>query len=182
MGYKYDIALSFATEEQELVDKVYHYLKREGLKVFFAPALECQVVLSGENQREAFYGVFGIDSDFVALFVSKNYVNKELPMEEASIAFAKHSENNTVIAVYLDGTKLPKNLLDSKKTNYFSSDSAAVIAMHLAKKVKQKKENEWKKEKTGDGENNKIQNVMNIKGNYAEQQNFIYKMKGNIIL
>ena len=34
MGYKYDIALSFATEEQQLVDKVYHYLKREGMTVF----------------------------------------------------------------------------------------------------------------------------------------------------
>lgn len=182
MGYKYDIALSFATEEQQLVDKVYHYLKREGMKVFFAPASECQVDLSAENQREVFYGIFGIESEFVALFVSENYIKREVPLEEASIAFAKHSTNHTVIPIYIDGTKLPEKLFDPKQTNYFVSDSAAVIAMHLAEKIKQKKNKEYEKRKCNRGKLEDAHNVMNITGNQAEKQNFIYKMKGNITL
>lgn len=54
MKYDYKIALSYATENEEIASKVYHYLKAEGISVFFAPAPECQIVLSGKNQREVF--------------------------------------------------------------------------------------------------------------------------------
>ena len=93
MEASYNIALSYETDNIKLVEKVYHYLKAEGITVFFAPAEECQQILSGKNQREIFYEVFGLKAEFVALFVSKSYVSKEVPMEEASIAIAKHSCN-----------------------------------------------------------------------------------------
>lgn len=180
MEYTYDIALSFATEDQKLVEKVYHYLKQEGVSVFFAPAPECQDVLSGENQREIFWSIFGIKSKFVALFVSKDYVVKEVPMEEAAIAFAKRGKDNAVIPVYLDETKLPNDLLNPKQVNYFSSNSAAIIATHLAGKVKNQKEKEHKEKKKEASKYDKVQNVMNITGNSANKQVFIQKMKGKI--
>lgn len=180
MEYTYDIALSFATENQGIVEKVYHYLKQEGVSVFFAPAPECQVILSGENQREIFFSIFGLKSKFVALFVSKDYVIKEVPMEEASIAFAKHGKDNTVIPVYLDGTKLPNDLLDPIQVNYFSSNSAAVIATHLAEKVKNQKKKERKEKKRKASKYDKAQNIMNITGNSANKQIFIQEMKGKI--
>lgn len=57
MKYQYDIALSFATENQDLVEKVYHYLRAEAITVFFAPSPECHRILNGRNQREAFYEI-----------------------------------------------------------------------------------------------------------------------------
>ena len=174
MGYKYDIALSFATENQELVEKVYHYLKQEGLSVFFAPVQECQSVVSGEHHSDIFYNIFGKQSRYVALFVSKDYIIKEVPMEEASIAFAKHGNNGTVVPVYLDGTNLPEALFNRKRTSYFSSNNAAMIAAHLADKIIPVKEKE-KKEK-----NSKSHNTMNISGNIGKKQIFIQEMKGNI--
>lgn len=42
MNHQFDIALSFATENQPLADTVYHYLKAKGLRVFFAPSPEGQ--------------------------------------------------------------------------------------------------------------------------------------------
>ena len=33
--YKYDIALSYSSEETELVEKIYYYLKAENISVFF---------------------------------------------------------------------------------------------------------------------------------------------------
>lgn len=54
MDYKYDIALSFATEDQKLVEKVYHYLRAENLNVFFAPSQEGQKVLSGKKSAGSF--------------------------------------------------------------------------------------------------------------------------------
>lgn len=71
MEKQFEIALSYATEDQNLVEKVYHYLKAEQVNVFFAPSKEGQVFLSGKNQREAFYSIFGKNARYVALFVSK---------------------------------------------------------------------------------------------------------------
>ena len=136
MNNQYQIALSFATEDQKLVDAVYHYLRVEGINVFFAPSREAQVILGGRNQREVFYDIFGLNAEYVALFVSKNYIAREVPMEEARIAFAKHGDDGSVIPIYIDGTPLPESMLDPKNTNYFRSDNPAEIATHLAARVR----------------------------------------------
>lgn len=177
MKYQYDFALSYASEEEKLVKTVYHYLKAEGFKVFFAPEVEGQNVLSGRNQREVFYEIFGLKAEYVALFVSKHYVCKEVPMEEAGIALAKHSENQTVIPIYLDGTILPEALFDPKQINYFKSNKAAEIANHLASK-KKNSSNETLKVPP----NYKQRGTMNIKNNNASKQIFIQENHGSITL
>lgn len=180
MKFKYDIALSFATENQEFVNKVYHYLRQEGMNVFFAPAPECQIILSGQNQREIFFNIFGNQSRYVALFVSKDYVIKDVPMEEAGIAFAKHSLNGTVVPIYLDGTKLPESLLDPKQINYFVSNSAPTIAVHLAEKIKVAKESDQGEKLNKRKVDRRGGNVFNVIGNVGKNQIFIQEMKGNI--
>ncbi|MBD5554506.1 MAG: toll/interleukin-1 receptor domain-containing protein [Roseburia sp.] len=177
MNEKYKIALSFATEDQDIVEKVYHYLKAENIHVFFAPSPEAQIFLSGKNQREAFYHIFGQNAEYVALFVSKYYVAKEVPMEEAKIALAKHVNDSSVIPIYMDNTSLPADMFNPKSTNYFASNDPAAIAGHLAAKVEasncmQKLEGIIEAEK----------NVMNIKGNRAEKQVFIQTVNGSIEL
>ncbi len=175
MDYKYDIALSFATENENLVEKVYHYLKAKQIKVFFSPSPEGQIFLSGKNQREVFYDIFGNISKYVALFVSEYYVVKDIPMEEASIAFAEHMDNNSVIPIYLDGTALPPDLFDPKSTNYFKSNNPAQIAKHLFEKIKLSNNfgqyiDNYEKEV----------NMMNIQNNKGYNQIFMNKMNGNI--
>lgn len=178
MKYSYDIALSFATENQVLVEKVYHYLKAEELKVFFAPSSECQKILSGRNQREVFYEIFGRKARYVALFVSEFYIRREVPMEEASVAFAKHAEGGSVIPVYLDGATLPTALFNPKSQNYFKSNNAAEIAVHLAEKVKLNKiENE-----KNPGKFVEQKGSMTISGNKAKKQVFINELRGTIEL
>lgn len=176
MNYQFKIALSFATEDQDLVQKVYHYLKAETINAFFAPSTEAQIILSGKNQREIFYNVFGLQSEYVALFVSKYYVVKEVPMEEAGIAFAKHTQEGSVIPIYLDGTPLPPELFDSKNTNYFKSNNPAVIANHLASKIKS--QGTWRSA----SDLSASAGSMNIDGNTAEKQLFIQTLNGRIEL
>lgn len=177
MKYQYEIALSFATEEQDLVEKVYHYLKAENINVFFAPSPEGQILLSGKNQREIFYNIFGMNAKYVALFVSNHYIGREIPMEEASIAFAKHGKDGKVIPIYLDGTSLPASMFNPKDTNYFKSNNPAVIASHLAAKIKSARDISKSESKVaGSG------NVMNINGNVAEKQIFMQTSKGSINL
>lgn len=167
----FDVAISFAMENEELADTVYHYLKAEGLSVFYAPALECQSILSGENQREIFYRVFGLESRYVILLVSKFYVTKQVPMEEARIAFSKHKGDASVIPIYLDGTELPIEMIDPKKQNYFSSDNAVEIASHIALKVSKLKKVDKIK---GD-----LDGIMKNEKNKAETQIFIQNYNGD---
>lgn len=176
MGKSFDVAISFAMENKELAETVYHYLKAEGLSVFYAPAPECQSILSGENQREVFYRIFGLESKYAVLLVSKSYVEKQVPMEEARIAFSKHGEDASVIPIYLDGTELPEKLLDAKKQNYFSSDNAVEIASHVASKVNKFKKQERKKDDSGSGnimknENNRSGIGIFIQNYNGEQEN-----------
>ena len=177
MKHSYKIALSYATENEDIVKKVYHYLKADGIAVFFAPAPECQIALSGKNQREIFYEIFGLKAEYVALFISQNYIMKKVPMEEASIAIAKHRENGRVIPIYMDDSVLPEELFNPMETNYFKSNNAAEIANHLAVKVRA----------TDYLESNvnsvlKTRNTINITNNRAENQIFVGRFEGNINL
>ncbi|WP_369298885.1 TIR domain-containing protein [uncultured Neglectibacter sp.] len=167
MEYCYDIALSFATENKDLAEKVYHYVRGQDIRVFFAPSPEAQTVLSGRNQREVFYRIFGVEAEYVALFVSKEYVTKEVPMEEANIAFSTHKSDGKVIPVYLDGTPLPEEMFDPRSTNYFSSSNPAEIASHLANRIK------MDRQVTREGGNPAaLGNGMNIHDNTAGTQVF----------
>lgn len=174
-GYIYNIALSYAKENEKLVETVYHYLKSEGLSVFFAPSKEGQMALSGMNQREVFYSVFGLQSEYVALFVSEHYIRKVVPMEEARISFAKH-ENGFVIPIYLDDSKLDKEMLDPEQVNYFKSANAAEIASHIAGKIKHTKAIQKGKQIAHEN------SVMNVSGNMANTQVFIQNAEGTINL
>lgn len=172
MGYQYDIALSFATENEELVNKVYHYLKAENINVFFAPSKEGQVYLSGKNQREAFYNMFGLSAEYVALFVSADYVAKTVPMEEANIALFKHGNDGKVIPIYLDGTQLPEDMFDPDNTNYFKSNNPVIIASHLAEKIHAAKRVNRTRTESQNGHT-----VMNVHGNTAGNQIIIQNWK-----
>lgn len=172
MSYTYDIALSYASPDVALVERVYRYLKAEGMKVFFAPSQEGQTALSGLDQQEAFYRVFGLESRYAALFVSKDYIKKRAPMEEAEISFVKHGQDGSVIPIYLDGTPLPKEMLDPEITSYFESDNAAEIANHLVAKVK------GSEVKTTQAETSSPSGgSMNIIGNKGVYQGFVQNLK-----
>lgn len=133
MEHTFDVALSFATEDQKLVERVYDYLRAEGLRVFFAPSQEGQAVLSGKNQRQIFYQIFGWEARYAALFVSKHYLRREIPMEEARIALSKREGDGTAIPIYLeDDAVLPLQIFDPSKINYFRSSYPEAIATHLA--------------------------------------------------
>lgn len=106
------------------------------------------------------------------MLVSKYYVEKQVPMEEARIAFSKHGGDASVIPIYLDKTELPEELLDAKKQNYFSSDNAAEIASHVASKVNKLKKQEEKKDVFGFG------SIMKNERNRAETQIFIQNYNG----
>lgn len=191
MKCQFDIALSFATENQPLVEDVYHYLKAKGFRVFFAPSLEGQAFISGKNQRQVFYQIFGWEAGYAALFVTKDYICKQVPMEEARIALIEREGTDTAIPIYVDGTPLPKDMLDPKQTNYFSSNNAIAIASHLAARCRRPEPSPPEApvpQERGGGhtppETPESQEFggMHISGNTAEKQVFIQTFRGKLEL
>ena len=63
-------------------------------------------------------------------------------MEEAKIAFSKHSGDGKVIPIYLDGTPLPRTLFDPNSTNYYCSSNEAEIASLLANRIRLDRQSE----------------------------------------
>lgn len=176
MSHQFDIALSFATENQTLVEKVYHYLRAEGFRVFFAPSPEGQAFISGKNQREVFYQIFGREAAYAALFVTKDYIRRPVPLEEASIALTKRAGTDTAIPIYVDGTPLPADLLDPKQTNYFPSGDPVAITAHLAARCGPPEPPALASSASQDF------GGMHICGNQAEKQVFIDKLEGTLNL
>ena len=104
--YRYDVALSYAGEDEKIVSAVYRYLAAEKLNVFFAPSRE--VELWGKGER-AFQEVFGPQSQLVVTFISEHYATKEWPRLEfrAATKEARTRANDFLLPVRLDSTKMP---------------------------------------------------------------------------
>lgn len=184
MEHSFDVALSFATEDQKLVEQVYDYLRAEGLRVFFAPSLEGQAVLSGKNQRQIFYQIFGWEARYAALFVSKNYLRREVPMEEARIALFKREGSGTAIPIYLeDDAVLPLKIFDPSRTNYFRSPYPEAIATHLAARCRGKTEPKTVPNRADQGmSGSQSSGGMYAVGNVGQKQIFIQDHQGDINL
>ena len=127
--FSYDIALSYAGEDEAIVSSVYRYLRGSGASVFFAP--ECQAELVGEHQEEIFYQIFSQGARYAVLFVSRHYVAKPTPMKEAKICMANR-QGSHLIPVYVDGTVLPGL---NASINYFRSDEPEKIAAMIIEKA-----------------------------------------------
>lgn len=113
----------------------------------------------------------------MALLVSKNYVIKPVPIEEARIAIAKHSGNGSVIPIYMDDAVLPQDMFNPMENNYFKSNNPAEIANHLATKLRRLGKINQEMKKAAE-----IKNIMSIENNRAEKQVFIRNFEGNINL
>ena len=70
--HKYDLALSYASEQKDYVSSVYKLLKLKGLSVYFASAY--QEELTGIDMTEEFYSIFHDQCLFIAAFVSNDYL------------------------------------------------------------------------------------------------------------
>jgi hypothetical protein len=104
---KYDVALSYAGEQQYYVEQIATMLRNAGVRVFYAPHEEAQ--LWGEDLVEAFEAVFLHGSRFVVMFVSADYERKAWPTVErrAAIERAISQKSAYILPVRFDDTSIP---------------------------------------------------------------------------
>ncbi|WP_291157195.1 toll/interleukin-1 receptor domain-containing protein [Gemmatimonas sp. UBA7669] len=104
---KYDVALSFAGEDREYVEKVADALREAGVDVFY-DRYE-QTNLWGKDLAEHFGHVYGQDASFVVMFSSRHYAAKAWPNHEKSHALATHLKGvgGRMLPVRFDDTDIP---------------------------------------------------------------------------
>ena len=101
---RFDVALSFAGEQRDYVEKVALYLEREGgLRVFYDYNYE--VEMWGNNMLDYFKKVFEKRADYCVMFISKEYTTKTWPNFERQIIQAK--------SLFQEGYLLPARFDDA---------------------------------------------------------------------
>lgn len=131
-GYEYDIAISYASEQEPFVLRVAKLLDEMGIKVFVKPFFE-QQFLAKDLRRETFK-MYSLSCRFVACFISKEYCEKEIPRHELSVAVNRMNKEKRIciIPVMMDETR--PAILDSDIV-YIDAASDDVIEMDVASKM-----------------------------------------------
>lgn len=104
---RYDIALSFAGEDREYVDKVAQYLTANDIAVFYDRFEE--VDLWGKDLAEHFDWVYRTGAQYCVMFISKHYAEKMWAHHErrAALAAAVQARREYILPVRFDATELP---------------------------------------------------------------------------
>lgn len=105
--YEYDVAISFASEECNLAEKLAELLKNKGIKVYFNKYNQAQDW--GKNIYQVFQSIFRDKARYCIVFLSKAYrekawTNHELEQIQAR-AFKEHSEY--ILPLRVDDTDIP---------------------------------------------------------------------------
>ncbi len=104
-SYEYDIAFSYASEQEPFVLRVAKLLDEMGIKVFVKP-FEEQRFLAKDLHRET-YKIYALSCRFIACFISKEYWAKEIPRHEFSVGInrIKKEKRICMIPVMMDETR-----------------------------------------------------------------------------
>lgn len=104
---EYDVALSYASENREYVEKVAKILDRTGVSVFY-DRFEI-VSLWGKDLAEHLHHIYSAGSHFVVMFASRHYAKKAWPSRERQSALSRHfkGEKDRILPVKHDDTEIP---------------------------------------------------------------------------
>jgi len=105
-SFKYDIAISFASENREIAENLAKKLKNKGIRVFYDKFHKSD--LWGKKLSTYFQDVYGPKTRFVIPLISKHYPIKNWTDFEFSIMRreAKKRQNEFILPVRLDDTKM----------------------------------------------------------------------------
>ncbi len=107
MEYEYDVAVSFAGEDRDYVEKVVRILNTIGLRVFYDKYY--QVDMWGKDLYVHLHEVYHTKAKYCVMFLSKQYKEKVWPNHERQSAQARAMEqkNEYILPVRLDETVIP---------------------------------------------------------------------------
>jgi len=107
MSFNYDVALSFAGEDREYVDKVANILRDLRVSVFYDKFEE--VNLWGKDLYEYLEDIYFRQCKYTIIFISENYAKKLWTTKERKSAQARafREKNEYILPAKFDNTEIP---------------------------------------------------------------------------
>ncbi|MGV0597771.1 TIR domain-containing protein [Mycolicibacterium porcinum] len=104
--YKYDIAVSFAGEQRSFVEDVVRGLNLPKARVFYDADYKAELL--GEDLAEVFTKLYRDEARYVAMFISREYAEKEWTRVERRAALRRRmlTKGAYILPIRLDTTKL----------------------------------------------------------------------------
>ncbi len=132
-GPKYQVALSFAGEQRDYVEKVARHLQSRSIALFY-DGFEREN-LWGRSGTEAFREAFAEQSAYVVMFISDAYVSKAWPSYERKLAIChmKKEQPDYILPVRFDETAVPDLPTDILYKNACEFTPAQLSAMIVSK-------------------------------------------------
>ena len=138
-GYIYDVALSFANEQRNYVEKVAEHLSALGVTFFYDDYQKNN--LWGKNLIKYLEKVYYQDSRYCVVFISREYRDKYWTKLESEIIgeriFLQNNNNNfqqCILPVRFDDTRIP-GIKDSLGVVYAQETSPQELAQMLYEKI-----------------------------------------------
>lgn len=103
----YDIAMSFAGEDREIVSKIANLLEKNNVRVFYD---EFEVaILWGKDLYDYFSYIYSKMAKYCIIFISEDYVKKTWTRHEIKMAQARAIEESReyILPVKIDDTEIP---------------------------------------------------------------------------
>lgn len=103
----YDVALSFAGEDRDYVEKVAKILKNSGVEVFYDKFEELD--MWGKNLYDYLSDVYQKKARYTVIFISENYARKQWTSHERKSAQARAIKENEeyILPARFDNTEIP---------------------------------------------------------------------------
>ena len=135
INYKYQVALSFPGEKRKYVERVAEHLRNLGVAVFYD--LDEIIEMWGKNLSEHLGRIYSNESEYVVMFISKEYVEKEWTNHERRHALSRMNKQKgeCILPVRFDSVSipgLPDDVVYLNANDYIPEKLAEAIA----KKVK----------------------------------------------
>jgi TIR domain len=107
-SFEFDFAVSYASPDAEFVSEVVQSMKGRGLRVFFAPDEQAQII--GGNLIDFLTEVYLKKARYCLVFISRHYVERVFPNRverPAAQARAIEQSERYIIPVRIDDTEIP---------------------------------------------------------------------------
>ena len=134
MEYDYDVALSFAGEDRDYVEKVSEILHEIGIKIFYDKYEE--VDLWGKDLYTHLDDIYQYKSKYCIIFISKHYKEKLWTNHERESAQARafQEKGNYILPIRFDETEIPGIRLTTAHIDA-NTKTAEELAYLILKKV-----------------------------------------------
>ncbi|MFQ2228138.1 toll/interleukin-1 receptor domain-containing protein [Aeromonas hydrophila] len=144
--YEYEVALSFAGEDREYVDKVANLLKENGIRVFYD--IFEQTSLWGKDLYTHLADVYQNKAQYTVMFISENYAKNQWTNHERTSAQARAFIENKeyILPVRFDGTNIPgvPATIGYISLNDITPEQLVLFIVEKLSATKEKRENEIK--------------------------------------